>query len=44
MKESKAKRKLRRAAEEAAGREPSVYGRTVLERLSQAVHRPKPTS
>jgi len=42
VKESKAKRKLRLAADEAAGREPSVYGQSVLKRLSEAVHRPKP--
>jgi hypothetical protein len=42
MKESKAQRKLRLAADEAAAREPSVYGQSVLKRLSEAVHRPKP--
>jgi hypothetical protein len=41
VKESKAKRKLRVAADEAAGREPSAYGQSVLKRLSEAVHRPK---
>jgi hypothetical protein len=42
MKESKAQRTLRLAADEAAAREPSVYGQSVLKRLSEAVHRPKP--
>lgn len=41
MRQNKAKRKLRLAAEQAAEREPSVYGRTVLKRLSDAVSHPK---
>ncbi len=42
MKETKAQRKVRLAAAEAAAREPSAYGQSVLKRLSEAVHRPKP--
>ena len=41
MRQNKTKRQLRRAADEAAERESSVYSRTILKRLAGVVHAPK---
>jgi len=42
MRQNKKKRQLRRAADEAAERESSVYSRSILDRLTDVVHVPKP--
>jgi len=42
MRQNKKNRQLRKAADEAAERESSVYSRSILDRLTDAVHIPKP--